>query len=403
MQGRKQLVPSGSGATNDLGEYRLFGLAPGKYYLSATARGMMMYEPSVDRSAAAQPEEEFVATYYPGTVDPASAALVDVVAGNPVRGLDFTLSRIRTVRIKGRVTGASGPRPPMLMLIPRDRGSFMGPNRANASDPAGNFDLRGVAPGAYYLVATVYDGERTASGKISVDVGSSNLENVIVAIGSGVELVGRVRVEGDAPISLANVRIMLRPYDPTVMMFGGVPDGRINEDGTFTLSRVNPDHYNFTLMGLPDGFYLKAARSGDQDVLLPGLDLARGPAGPIDLVLSPNAGKVEGVAQNDDKPAAGATIVLIPQQEQLRDRMEAVKTVTSDQYGHFSLKNVQPGKYKAYAWEDIEYGAYMDPDVLKQAEGKAESVTVREETTENLQLKLVPAEGAGQGTARTGG
>jgi hypothetical protein len=268
----------------------------------------------------------------------------------------------------------------MLMLIPRDRGSFMGPNRANASDPAGNFDLRGVAPGAYYLVATVYDGERTASGKISVDVGSSNLENVIVAIGSGVELVGRVRVEGDAPISLANVRIMLRPYDPTVMMFGGVPDGRINEDGTFTLSRVNPDHYNFTLMGLPDGFYLKAARSGDQDVLLPGLDLARGPAGPIDLVLSPNAGKVEGVAQNDDKPAAGATIVLIPQQEQLRDRMEAVKTVTSDQYG-----------------------AYMDPDVLKQAEGKAESVTVREETTENLQLKLVPAEGAGQGTARTGG
>src|SRR5207237_2109676 len=60
-QGRKQLVPFGSANTNDIGEYRIFGLPPGRYYISVSAR--RSYAPN--RSAAAQqgPEEEYVATY----------------------------------------------------------------------------------------------------------------------------------------------------------------------------------------------------------------------------------------------------------------------------------------------------------------------------------------------------
>ena len=46
IDGRKQLVPSGAAGTNDLGEYRIFGLAPGKYYLSATYN-QTMWEPTL--------------------------------------------------------------------------------------------------------------------------------------------------------------------------------------------------------------------------------------------------------------------------------------------------------------------------------------------------------------------
>jgi hypothetical protein len=55
-----------------LGEYRIFGLAPGRYYLSATYN-QPMWEVTVDRSAKAQPEEGYVATYYPGGIDLAAA------------------------------------------------------------------------------------------------------------------------------------------------------------------------------------------------------------------------------------------------------------------------------------------------------------------------------------------
>src|SRR3954471_19916794 len=86
VQGRKQLVPAGGGgSTNDLGEYRVFGIAPGKYYLSATP---MITSPFAnDRSASAGPEEDYVSTYYPGTIDPASAAQLDVAAGAQLRGI----------------------------------------------------------------------------------------------------------------------------------------------------------------------------------------------------------------------------------------------------------------------------------------------------------------------------
>src|SRR6185503_1926865 len=38
-RGGRQLSTVGTGSTNDLGEYRVAGLAPGRYYVSATGRG----------------------------------------------------------------------------------------------------------------------------------------------------------------------------------------------------------------------------------------------------------------------------------------------------------------------------------------------------------------------------
>ena len=86
INGRKQPMSSGANTTNDLGEYRLFGVAPpGKYYVSATMMpvGQMV---AGNRSASAGPEEDHVPTYYPGTVDPASGSQLDVPAGGPVEG-----------------------------------------------------------------------------------------------------------------------------------------------------------------------------------------------------------------------------------------------------------------------------------------------------------------------------
>ena len=88
------------GMTDDLGEYRIFGLAPGKYCASARyqQRGFMAAE---DRTAGGKPDEDYVPTYYPGTNDPAGAVLVAVTAGSVLGGTD-TLRKARTVRVRGR-------------------------------------------------------------------------------------------------------------------------------------------------------------------------------------------------------------------------------------------------------------------------------------------------------------
>ena len=60
-QGRRQLVAAGEAQTNDLGEYRLYDIAGGKYYVSATYRNAPQAAPGKDR---------YLPAYYPGTNDP---------------------------------------------------------------------------------------------------------------------------------------------------------------------------------------------------------------------------------------------------------------------------------------------------------------------------------------------
>jgi protocatechuate 3,4-dioxygenase beta subunit len=392
MQGRKQLLPFGSASTNDLGEYRIFGLAPGRYYLCATDRSMM-YGPTVDRSANPQSEQDYVPIDYPGTTDVAGATTLDVSAGAQLRGVDVALSKERTIHIKGRVENLSGSsrNPVQLMLFPR-AGAILGPNRPNMTDAKGNFEIRGVAPGPYTLIASIYDGERSVSARQPVEAAGGHIDNLVITIRPPLTLQGDVQAEGQTTADLSNLRIELRPKDSSTTMMGPMINGRVKDDGTFTLPNAGSDLYSVTVSGLPDGFYVRSIRSGDDDVLLEGLDLSKGAAGAVHIVLSPGAGQLAGSVQNDkQQPAAGATITAIPQEKQRRELTSYYKTVTTDQYGRFTLKNLDPGEYKVFAWEDIESGAYFDPDFVKTVESQGESVTIRENSHDQRQLKLIPA------------
>jgi hypothetical protein len=145
--------------------------------------------------------------------------------------------------------------------------------------------------------------------------------------------------------------------------------------------------------GFPDGFYLKSVRAGETEVLETGLDLTHGLPGPVTLVFGTDAGQVDGIVLNaKQQPAQVGTVVLIPKDEKQRQRRQLYKTATTDQYGRYTIKNVDPGEYKIYAWEDVEYGAYMDPDFVKPVEDRGQSVSVRPSGKESAQLKLIPAE-----------
>jgi hypothetical protein len=129
------------------------------------------------------------------------------------------------------------------------------------------------------------------------------------------------------------------------------------------------------------------------DVLASGLDLT-GSASPADLevVISPKAAAVKGVAQNPNtgNPTPGAMVVLIPQDQKRKEQPTYYKFSASDQNGAFSLTDLTPGDYKAYAWEDIEIGAYMDPDFMKPIEEKGEAVSLQEGEQKTLTLKVIP-------------
>jgi hypothetical protein len=368
---------------------------------------MMMM--AVDRSVNAPPDEDYAATYFPGTTDAATAVQLDVSPGAQLRGVDMTLSKTHTIHVRGHVThGLPGPgrHNVMVYLTPRNAVGFIGGIRNNPIDAKGNFDIRSVTPGPYNLTAVTNDGNVSYQGRMAIEVGSSNLEGLNVTIGPGLTVSGHLRAEPDATkVDLSAIRLNLRPREGGGMMFGNnMSQGRLTDEGNFEIKDTPPDRYDLNIMGLPAGFYVKSVRADQADVLISGLDVSSGAASKLDVVISPNAAAVTGVVQNPKtgNPSPGAMIVLIPQEKERREQQSYYKITTSDQNGSFTLKDLTPGDYKAYAWEDLEAGAYMDPDVMKPLEQKGEALSLHESDQKTLQLTLIPADSpaaAPRGTA----
>jgi hypothetical protein len=53
---------------------------------------------------------------------------------------------------------------------------------------------------------------------------------------------------------------------------------------------------------------------------------------------------------------------------------------------------VKPGKYKAFAAEDIEMTQWADPELAKALDSTGVSVEVAEKDDKQIQLKLITAE-----------
>ena len=395
-QGKKQLTSYGTGTTNDIGEYRVPGLPAGRYYLAVTPQRGGWGNGRFGRPAQTPAEaEEYVRTFYPGTTDAGAAAPLEATPGAQLSRIDLAVARKRTVSVRGRVTDASGTAAQQggrtrvtVSLRPHDLGGA-GSTRSAMVDSAGNFEIRGVVAGSYDLVAAIASRDAALSARIPVEVGHASIDNLRVTINPPLTLSGSVRLDGKPATSLAGMQVSLRRTDTVGPFSGGTLTAKTADDGAFSISGVNPDRYTLSLTGAPDGSYVKSVRLGGQEASLAGLDLARA-GGSLEILLSPTAGTVTGLVQNDQQqPAAGASVVLIPQEPERRDQAQYYKTATADDAGQFTLKNISPGQYRVYAWTEIESGAYMDPDVIRPVENRGEPVTVKDSDVETVQVKLI--------------
>jgi len=403
-RGRKQLAPVGSATTNDLGEYRLFGVAPGKYLVSAYYSQERARSARITGSATVDPiagfhdprvDRDYPLTFYPGAFDPGEAASIEVAPGAQLRGIDFRLSKGRGVSVRGRVANSapSDRQSPTLVTMMRRNGlGIDSPNRTAGADEQGNFEFANVVPGSYVLVASAVEGVKLAcSAHQFLEVGTSNIEGVALSIAQPVELRGRMRAEGENAPAFGGLHVYLSSRDGDIP-YGGAT-ATVNDDGAFVLNDVNPERYDVTVPGLPDGYYLKAVRAGDADVLDAGLDITAGTPWPIEIPISPRAGVVTGVVRNQkaDEPAFRAAVALIPREKARRERDTFYRTAISDQYGRFTLANIAPGEYKVFAWEQIGAGdSYMDPDFIQPVEDKGQAVTIHEGDKLDIKLSAIP-------------
>jgi hypothetical protein len=372
VDGKKTLSTLRPVFTNDLGEYRAAGLVAGKYWLYAEW-------PDGPISGAT---EQYVPSYYVSATDAAAAVPIDVGAGTQTRAGEILLRKARTTTVKGRVAvrvaGAS-ERPTVTAY------RTVGHNNRAASyfrslpatvNAAGEFELRDMTPGSYTLTAAIAKGGIwVPSAPATVEVGGSKIEGVLLEIDDFLTVTGKLRVEDDAKMEASPIVVRLRRGQ-------GNDRGRVDDDRTFRMRNVARGRYDVVVDGLPAGFYVKSVRAGEADVTYAGLDLGGGAPPTLDILVSPKGGTVTGtVADAEGKPAAGATVVLAPKEKDRR-----YPQLGSDQFGRFKFTGVVPGEYTVYAWDDVEFTAWMDAEFLKDAKGEA--VTVGERASATVAVKV---------------
>jgi len=389
---KKQLQQVQQARTNDLGEFRIFGLVAGRYYISANSASREMRWGMSPRGApGGEAEQAYAPTYYPGTVDPASASPVEVAAGAEVRGVQLTLQRVPTARIRGRVVNpftTGRDRETFVSLAPRQQGLWVfGYRSYPVSDPDGNFEIRGVVPGSYTLMAEWRQGELRHTGRKKLDV-TTDLDGVVVEIAPGFEVSGVLKVEGKADVNHADLRVVLSPRDEDPM---GGRSTTVKDDGSFTLRHLDPDQYRFDLHGAPENCYLRSVRLGRQEVLESGFELTGPPSDPLEVFLSADGGRLEGeVLDERKKPVRGARVALVPEPSK-RDLSFLYKNITTDQSGRFSIVGIAPGEYKLFAWDTVEEDAWEDPEFLNPLEELGKPVRASPNGRESVSLMLLPS------------
>jgi hypothetical protein len=404
--------------TNDLGEYRIYWVAPGSYYLLAGS-----HEPERLTSSSVNEERASYACTFFGATDPQKLTPVELLGGIDSESLDFTLARLTFHRVSGRAFDPTGKPPTGLNIEVHRSGVDVCPFKSaeiakgRYDAASGTFQSDPVPTGTYSLQLFGGSADGWLSAITTVTVGNSNVEDVRAVLGPrtfspGIH--GTVRIEGEPAPAWRPHWVGLRPVGrgpftgfpkslpPWEMeQLGGVPAclflrfracERIEEDG-FLLHGVADGAYRIATAPLPRGYYLKAAMLDDVDVLSHPLSFPA--SGNLTLVISPNAGVVDGVVVDESSmPVSGIEAVLIP--DNGRERGDLFRQVTTDGSGKFRIENVAPGSYKVFAWQALEPYTYFDPDVLRRFEDRGVAARVAESSHVTVRVSVIP-EGSGEG------
>jgi protocatechuate 3,4-dioxygenase beta subunit len=399
-EGRRTLAIRADTSTDDLGSFRLFGLAPGRYYVSATQQrwGQVVGDREFSGSAGQTAEQGYARTYYPGTPDISRAAAINVKEGDEIPGTDIALKQVAVHRVRGKVLNQVTHKPGqdvMVMLVPRTKGldwEVGGHQQVKKAD--GSFEIPNVVPGPYTLSAYWFDQTegKTHSAAQKLDIGESDVEGVLLTIGTGAIISGRVVWEGKPSLERDELSITVSPTE-AMFMWGG--QARVDANQQFTLKDLVEGEARLQLSGISKNCYVKQISYGQTFVKDDVISVSKGPNPALEITISSRGARVQGnVTDKDGLPAAGIWVVAAPD-EARRTNFRLFKSQTTDQYGQFDLQGLAPGSYKFFAWEGVESNAWEDEEFLKPFEPQGKEIELHEMDTAKLSLTLIGTKRAG--------
>jgi carboxypeptidase family protein len=426
--GRRRLQPTGRTAmTNDLGQFRIYGLSPGDYYVNATFRSGDMMGMEIAMSAmmgngaagggpvGSNPGSGYAPTYFPGTANGAEAQKLTLAVGQEAQNTDFALLPVKLAKVTGTVVSSEGKpvEGSMINAVPRNaEGVGMMMMGSNArSDKNGNFTLLNLAPGEYTLQSRSLQimtsgggdnmmftariggesGAEAEMGSLPITVSGEDLSNVVIVTAKSAMAAGRIVFDdGSKPPSVTSIRVSAAPVDgegPTAS-FGGA--GNVKADGTFELKGLSGTRI-IRPVNVPSGWMMKSVRVNGNDITDSGMDFKGGESiNGIEVTLTSKLTEVNGTVKDGSQQVKDYTVVVFADEPQkwTLPNSRYVSGSRPDQEGRFQIKGLPTGGYYAIAVDYLAQGEWNDPDVLERLKPRATSFSIHEGETKTLSLTL---------------
>ena len=380
VQGERALTPVSRAQTDDRGQFRLFDIPPGSYFLSATqGAGVPFFG---RRGRRGQRGQSFPPTYYPGVPGPEQATKIEVSAGGEVGGFHLTLIEAYTYSVSGRVLASNGtPAQSVRIITVNQSGAGQVSLRGGAAtDLQGAFTVAGLLPGKHRLIAHRGRGQEPQIASASAEVIDQDIQGLMLALGSGASITGRIVSEnGESALDWRRISVDTRSAEGggRGFRFGG--GGRpIEEDFSFRISNLPGGLYRFSVSLPPGNHYVESIRAQGQDILDRLIEINdHDHLSGVEVHVSPHGSRISGMVQSEDggKAVDGATVLVFAADPQQRGSFSRLtRTTQTDQAGRYSLEGLPPAEYLVCAVVEHEPGRESEPEYLDFLEGDSTSI-----------------------------
>ena len=422
VQGQRRLTVAGGGdQTDDTGSYRIYGLAPGDYYVSATLRannGPFIDDNNNDTTS-------YASTYYPGTGNVSEAQRMTLGVGQEQPNVNFALQAVRTVKITGTALNSMGTALTngMVTLMPENNvGAGGGPGPIlfgfggnGRVRPDGSFSIANVSPGNYTLMAVAGPGGGGRGGGFAIRiggpggpgiddiemvtmplaVGGEDVTGLTLVTSKGASLTGNVIAsEGSvAKLSTSQIQVVAQSAGGQALPgpLGNRPT-RVEDDGSFTLTGLTGQKF-IRVNGLPAQWTLKAVMLNGADVTDSALEFRGNSENTgLQIIVSDKVSDLNGkVTTAKGDITRDYTVVVFPDDPaKWVFPSRFVKTGRADQQGQFRITALPPNdRYLAVAVDYLEDGEGGDPQFLDQIKGRATPFSLGDGESKGLDLKIV--------------
>ncbi len=381
--------------TDDRGVYRIYGVPPGRYTVSA---GVSLQEGMVRVGLVNR--GYYLRVFHPNETDSKKAAIVEVTEDGEVKNVDIKMGRaIRAFRVAGRVVDADTGKPAPNLIIgygsyrPEDRRVMSYGYGQTRTDARGQFQMEGIVPGRY--AAFTWDAEGvvgTYTEPVPFEITDADVSGIEMKVRRGASISGIAQIEGTT-----DEKVLARLSQLSLGVFvqsKGITSpadrrAQLGADGSFRVTGLPPGTVSFYIYGYPLPQGIRLSRVERDGVAQPnGIEIAPGAeASNVRVILEYGSGSLRGQVRvdNGELPTGARMMIMLSKAEDEADT-RPISYAQVDSRGRFLLEGLPTGDYRLSLHVQPPPGSKIKVPQIKQtvsiANGMESEVTLILDLTE---------------------